>query len=84
MASSRESRLAYTNRLAELVVHLTDCAPERAIAAVEAQHPVDPVSSDDALAVVARAMCSVRRVDLRDKLDLRDVPSERTEQSRGQ
>jgi hypothetical protein len=54
------------------VIHLTDCAPERAIEAVEAQDPVDPIDADEALAIVARAMCAVRRVDLREQVDLRD------------
>jgi chemotaxis regulatin CheY-phosphate phosphatase CheZ len=72
------SRLAYTNRLAELVVHLTDCSPERAIEAVEAAAPVDPVSPDDALEVVARAIVTVRHVDLRDQVDLREATARPT------
>jgi hypothetical protein len=55
-------------RLAELVVHLTDCSPRLAIAAMDAA--TDGVvlgDADDRLAAVARALISVRRtIDLRD------------------
>jgi hypothetical protein len=61
-----------TPRLAELVVHLTGCAPGAAIEAVAASMSVAPHTSDDALAIVARALCSVRRLDLTDSVDLRD------------
>jgi chemotaxis regulatin CheY-phosphate phosphatase CheZ len=67
------------NRLAEMVVHLTECTPERAIAAVEAARPVDPVAPEDALEIVARAIVKVRRVDLRDHVDLRDKTAQRTD-----
>jgi hypothetical protein len=63
-----------TPRLAELVVHLTDCAPDVALAAVAASAPSDSFeaqTADDALAVVARAMCSIRHLDLREAVDLR-------------
>ena len=63
-----------TPRLAELVVHLTDCAPDAALAAVAASIPADfseRRTADDALAVVARAMCSIRRLDLTEAVDLR-------------
>jgi hypothetical protein len=63
-----------TPRLAELVVHLTDCAPDVALAAVAASAPpdfFDTQTADDALAVVARAMCSIRHLDLREAVDLR-------------
>jgi hypothetical protein len=60
-------------RLAELVVHLTDCAPRKAVAAVAAATLVEPHSVDEALAVVARAMCSRRQVDLTDHVDLRET-----------
>jgi hypothetical protein len=62
-------------RLAELVVHLTGCNPRVAMAAVETATDVEPASVDDALTIVARAMCSIRRVDLRPvtrPVDLRD------------
>jgi chemotaxis regulatin CheY-phosphate phosphatase CheZ len=67
--------VAHTSRLAELVMHLTGCAPERALRAVEAAHPIlnDPLNEDEALAVVARAMVAVRNVDLRDSVDLRET-----------
>ena len=58
-------------RLAELIVHLTGCEPNRAVSAVRAATATDPYS-DDALAIVARAMCSLRRVDLTEPVDLRD------------
>jgi len=67
-----------TPRLAELVLHLTGCNPRIAMSAVHAATDHDPHSVDDALAIVARAMCSVRRVDLRaitEPVDLR-VPRE--------
>jgi len=75
------ARVAYTNRLAEMVVHLTDCSPERAIEAVASAEPVDPVDPEDALAIVARAIVAVRRVDLRDQLDLREKPIARTDRA---
>ena len=49
-------------RLAELVVHLTQCEPRRAVAAVDAAlggHP--PAGTDDRIAVVAQAILAVRR-----------------------
>jgi hypothetical protein len=61
-----------TPRLAELVVHLTGCDPSVAVGAVAASTTVPPRTSDDALAVVARALCSVRHLDLTDSVDLRD------------
>jgi hypothetical protein len=74
----RPARLTSTYRLAELVVHLTDCAPDQAIAAVEAVQHAEPGDADEALEVVARAMCAVRRVDLRDDVDLRDKAEQQT------
>lgn len=58
-------------RLAELVVHLTDCNPRLAVAAVNAavgrEQAVD-ADAEGRLAVVAQAMVSVRRqIDLRDR-----------------
>jgi hypothetical protein len=55
------------DRLAELVVHLTDCPAPLAIAAVnEAAGDDELVTEDDRLMVVARAMLSVKRgIDLR-------------------
>ena len=55
-------------RLAELVVHLTDCSPRLAIAAVDAATGgVAPSTDDERLAAVARALVAVRRpIDLRD------------------
>jgi len=74
-ASRHGPRLAYTNRLAELIVHLTGCAPERALDAIAAENVVDPVDPDEALEIVARAMVAVRQLDLRDRLDLRERPA---------
>jgi hypothetical protein len=64
-------------RLAELVVHLTGCAPLVAVDAVAAstRFAAEPQTTEDALAIVARALCAVRRLDLTDSVDLRD-PSE--------
>lgn len=55
-------------RLAELVIHLTDCDPALAVAAVEAATGgVALEEGDDRLGVVAQAIISVRRtIDLRD------------------
>ena len=62
------------SRLAELVAHLTGCAPDLAVEAVEgAAHTADQAaagSGRDRLAVVAEAMVRLRhdpRVDLRDR-----------------
>ena len=56
------------DRLAELVVHLTDCPAPLAVAAVNEAIGDDELSTeDDRLMVVARAMLSVKRgPDLRD------------------
>lgn len=55
------------DRLAEFVVHLTDCAPTLAMAAVaEAIGDNLPQTDDERLRVIARAMLSVKQgVDLR-------------------
>ena len=54
-------------RLAELVVHLTDCSPRLAIAAVETAVGRTGPAEGDRLAIVASALVSVRRaIDLRD------------------
>ena len=54
-------------RLAELVVHLTDCNPRLAMAAVDAAAGGSDLGTVDRLAVVASALASVRRsIDLRD------------------
>jgi hypothetical protein len=60
-------------RLAELVAHLTGCAPAVAVKAVAASSTTAPDAADDALAIVARALCSIRRLDLTDSVDLRDA-----------
>jgi hypothetical protein len=65
------ARRPSTSRLAELVAHLTDCSPEQAVAAVEAVKTGEPADPDAALEVVARAMSAIRRIDLRDSIDLR-------------
>jgi hypothetical protein len=54
------------DRLAQLVAHLSDCSPRRAVDAVDAVIDL----TDDPMEVVARALCQVRRpapVDLRDR-----------------
>lgn len=55
------------DRLAELVVHLTDCAPALAIAAVQEAATDEALATpDDRLLVIARAMVSVKQgIDLR-------------------
>jgi len=59
-------------RLAELVVHLTDCSPDAAVAAVSAAMASAPVDTTDPLEIVARAMRALRPVDLTSSVDLRD------------
>jgi hypothetical protein len=56
-------------RLAELVVHLTQCDPRRAVTAVDAAVGTHlPTDTDERLAVVARAIVAVKRpIDLRDR-----------------
>lgn len=54
-------------RLAELVAHLTDCNPRLAVAAVNAALGDEvPSNTDERLAVVAEALLSLRRLDLRE------------------
>jgi hypothetical protein len=54
-------------RLAEMVVHITECNPRLAMAAVEAALGATDPAEVDRLAVVASALVSVRRaIDLRD------------------
>jgi hypothetical protein len=57
-----------TDRLAELVVHLTDCPPALAVVAVNeaaAERRLD--DTEDRLEVLASALVSVKRgIDLRD------------------
>jgi hypothetical protein len=67
-----------TPRLAELVVHLTGCDPVVAVDAVTRASAAPPDSLDDALAIVARAMCAIHKVDLRETLDLRESNEVRT------
>ena len=59
-------------RLAELVIHLADCAPAAAVAAIDAaMGHAHAEGEDDSLEVVARAMVLLRRpVDLRDRVAL--------------
>jgi len=59
-------------RLAELVVHLTGCNPEVAVVAVDTATEATPENVDDALLIVARAMCTIHHVDLTEPVDLRD------------
>lgn len=58
-------------RLAELVVHLTDCDAALAMHSVARLSSVAPGSLDEALDIVAQAMCRVRGGGI----DLRDQPS---------
>ena len=55
---SRDDRAA---RLAELVVHLTDCEPAGALQAIDRQELSPTATVDAALGAVAQAMVSVRR-----------------------
>ena len=67
-----------TPRLAELVVHLTGCAPAAAVEAVSRSAVTPPATLDDALEVVARAISSLRHIDLRETVDLREIYEVRT------
>jgi hypothetical protein len=58
-------------RLAEMVQHLTQCPPTRALHAVQVSMRRPPETTDEALEVVARAMISLKSgIDLRDQIDL--------------
>jgi hypothetical protein len=58
------------SRLAELVVHLSDCDPNEAVAAVRAEAPDGaPADHEGRLAIVAAALLRVRRaIDLRESV----------------
>lgn len=56
------------DRLAELVMHLGDCPASTARLAVSAAaHAKELTADDDPLLIVARALVSLRRIDLRDQ-----------------
>jgi hypothetical protein len=61
-------------RLAELIVHLTDCSVSTAFGAVDAalEHHAPPEDTEESLEILARAIVLVRRpaLDLRERLDL--------------
>ena len=62
---------AANDRLAELVVHLSDCLPQAAVNAVNAAaERIEVETTDDRLMIVAKALVSVRR-----GLDLREGPA---------
>jgi hypothetical protein len=71
LASKPIERAAPDNRLAELVAHLTGCAPRTAVRAVDDALPAEhqQLSVDDRLGVVARALVVVKheQVDLRSR-----------------
>ena len=61
------------DRLAELIVHLTDCSPTNALAAVDAAMHYEAMDIPESFEILARAMVLVRRpLDLRERLDLVD------------
>lgn len=61
-------------RLAELMVHLTECSPAVAVSAIAKAAGDLPITNETALDILARAISSVRSgIDLRDQLDLRQV-----------
>jgi hypothetical protein len=76
--SEPQQHPASTERLAELVAHLTDCSPEQALAAVEAVQTDEPADADEALEVVAKAMQATRRIDLRETIDIREKTKRHT------
>jgi hypothetical protein len=58
-------------RMAELVMHLSDCSAAAAFTAVEASMRRAPLNTEESLEVLALAMVLVRRpLDLRETLDL--------------
>lgn len=61
--------IAANARLAELVLHLSDCPPPAAVAAVAAASgDVAATTGDERLAIVAQALVSLRHgIDLRDR-----------------
>ena len=66
-------------RLAELVVHLSDCDPDAAIAAIRRAAPVTaPDDHDGRLGLVATALLRVRRgIDLRERASgTREAPAQ--------
>jgi hypothetical protein len=64
-----------TPRLAELVMHLSGCGPEQAVRTVDAALESEPeAAAADPLVIVARALVALRRVDLRDRVDIREQP----------
>jgi hypothetical protein len=65
--ASTATPVATNDRLAELVMHLTECPAPLAVAAVnEAAGDDEPATQDDRLLVVAKAMVSVKHgIDLR-------------------
>jgi hypothetical protein len=65
------------DRLAEMVWHLTQCDPHEALAVVDKGRVQPPSSHDESLLVVAQAMCELRRLDLTEKLDLREQSPDR-------
>jgi hypothetical protein len=69
----------HSHRLAELVMHLTGCSPRAAVDAVAAVAPhTSTITEDEALEVVARAIYSLRHLDLTENVDLR-TPAARAE-----
>ena len=58
-----------TLRLAELVQHLTGCAPRGALRALETTLDLTDGDDEDALATVARAIVTLRHIDLREPRD---------------
>jgi hypothetical protein len=74
---SAEREAQARERLAEMVWHLTECEPREALAAIDRAPVRQRASHDEKLLVVARAVCRVRRLDLTDKLDLRERLPER-------
>ena len=60
-------------RLAELVMHLSNCSPEQAVHTVDAALQwTSSAADDDPLSVVAGALVALRQVDLRVRVDIRE------------
>ena len=59
-------------RLAELMVHLTECSPAVAVSAIANAAGDQQITNENALDILARAISSMRSgIDLRENLDLR-------------
>jgi hypothetical protein len=60
-----------------MVMHLSGCHPTHAVLMVDAATEASPDATvGDPLLIVARALVALRRVDLRDRVDIREETSQ--------